>query len=384
MDQTKHKIPRDILLLSSGFAILFLGYNGFQQYFTAVYSEMGLEKLAFISLTLIYIFLIIGNFLAPTIIKKVGAKKSLLITGSIYVAFIALTLLKIPWLTMIVAALLGLAGGVLWTVQALYVVRANHGSNLGRNNGIFFSSMGIGTIIGVMGSGLILEYFSHDSLIILLALFGLLGIIILSFVEDKNFDDGIYVSFKNVFRDKALWLLVPIYFSLDLAYGFLISKLPIIINEKFGMIDIGILTLIMYVTPILAPYFAGSWSDNNKRSFFMYMAALLGISGLIAIIYAEKYFVFFLASVCFSLSIPIAKPVANALVGDLYHKREFANAIAFFRGVSGIAVPLSILGSYYIEVKPFLLGVIILFFISMIPLCFFFKQYHHRIQQEKI
>ncbi len=345
---------------------------------------MGLEKLAFISLTLIYISLIIGNFIAPAIIKKIGAKKCLLITGSIYVVFIALTLLKIPWLTMVVASLLGLAGGVLWTVQALYVVRANHGSNLGRNNGIFFSSMGIGTIIGVMGSGLILEYFSHSFLIILLALFGLMGVIILSFLKDRNFDDCVHISFKNVVTDKLLWFLIPTYFSLNLAYGFLISKLPVIINQKFGMIDIGFLTLIMYVTPILAPYFAGSWSDNNKRSFFMYMATVLGISGLIVIMFAQKYIVFFIASVCFSLSIPILKPVANALVGDLYHKKEFANAIAFFRGISGLAVPLSILGSYYMEIKTFLLLVIILFIISMIPLWLFFKQYHHRIQQEKI
>ncbi|MBI3032675.1 MFS transporter [Candidatus Woesearchaeota archaeon] len=384
MNIIKHNISKNILLLSSGFAVLFLGYNGFQQYFTAIYSEIGLEKLAFISLALIYIFLIIGNFLAPWIIKKTGAKKALLITGLLYVAFIALTILKIPWLTMAIASILGLAGGVLWTVQALYVVKANEGNNLGQNNGLFFSLMGIGNIAGIMGSGLILEYFSYNFLIILLAWCGLIGVIMLSFLEDKNFDDNIHFSFKNIFADKALWLLIPVYFSLNLAYGFLISRLPIIINQKFGMIDIGILTLIIYVTPILIPYIVGSWSDNNKRSFFMYLASLLGIIGLIIIMFAQKYIVFFIASICFSLSIPIAKPVANALIGDLYHKREFANAIAFFRGVSGIAVPIAIIAGYYMDVKTFLLWSAVLFIISMIPLWLFFKHYHKRMKQEAI
>lgn len=369
------------MILCLGFATLFLGYNGFQQYFTAVYSEIGLEKLAFISLTLIYICLIIGNFIAPMIIRKVGAKKSLLITGSIYVAFIALTILKIPWLTMGIAMLLGLAGGVLWTVQALYIVKAHDGNYLGKNNGLFFSCMGIGNIIGIMGSGFILEYFSYNILMILLALFGLLGVIILSFLDDKNFDDNIHFSFKNVFYDKGLWLLIPFYFSLNLAYGFLISRLPIIINHKFGMIDIGILTVIMYVTPILIPYIAGAWSDNNKRSFFMYVAGILGILGLLVIMFAQQYIIFFIASVCFSLSIPIAKPVANALVGDMYHKKEFANAIAFFRGISGLAVPLAIIAGYYMEVKTVLLVSIIFFIISMIPLVIFFKLHHANIKQ---
>ena len=77
----KFSINRDVKLLSVSFLLIFLGFNGVQQYVTTFFSDIGAVDLGFQSLILIYLFFILFDPLSALFVSKHGGKKCMIVSS---------------------------------------------------------------------------------------------------------------------------------------------------------------------------------------------------------------------------------------------------------------------------------------------------------------
>ena len=113
----KFSISKEVKLLSLSFLLIFLGFNGVQQYITTFFSDIGAIDLGFQSLILIYLFFILFYPLSALFVSKYGAKRCMIISSVFYSIFILSLLSKSTVLIYFSSSLLGIAASLLWTGQ---------------------------------------------------------------------------------------------------------------------------------------------------------------------------------------------------------------------------------------------------------------------------
>jgi hypothetical protein len=88
------------------------------------------------SLSIIYGCFSIASWVAPSVVSLVFPKWSMMLTATIYVAFIASFLIPTTWLLYLLSSLLGGAAAVLWTAQGTYLSWISTPDTITRNSGV--------------------------------------------------------------------------------------------------------------------------------------------------------------------------------------------------------------------------------------------------------
>ncbi|XP_012514747.1 PREDICTED: protein unc-93 homolog A isoform X4 [Propithecus coquereli] len=116
---TMERSLRNVLVLSSGFLLLFTAYGGLQSLQSSLYSEEGLGVTA---LSALYGAVLLSSmFLPPLLIRSLGCKWAVAIPMCGYVAF-SLGNFSASWYTLIpTSILLGLGAAPLWSAQCTYL-----------------------------------------------------------------------------------------------------------------------------------------------------------------------------------------------------------------------------------------------------------------------
>ncbi|KAF7627236.1 hypothetical protein Mgra_00009470, partial [Meloidogyne graminicola] len=131
---------RNVLQLGLGFFFIFLAFNsqGFIEESVLDSFTGRVDKHAgYTSLSIIYASFTLCNFVAPPIIKFLGTRTSLVVSGSVYILFLSGFLSIHQWFLYDTSALLGLAAAVLWTAQGKYLTLNSNAQNAGRNSSLF-------------------------------------------------------------------------------------------------------------------------------------------------------------------------------------------------------------------------------------------------------
>ncbi|KAM4025289.1 protein unc-93 homolog A-like [Anomaloglossus baeobatrachus] len=110
---------KNIIIISFGFLLLFTAYGGLQTIRSSLNPEKGLGVA---SLSVVYGCLIVSSlFLPPIIIKKIGAKWTLVISMCCYLSY-SVGNFKPNWYSLIItSAILGIGGGPLWASKCTYL-----------------------------------------------------------------------------------------------------------------------------------------------------------------------------------------------------------------------------------------------------------------------
>nr|XP_012632274.1 protein unc-93 homolog A isoform X1 [Microcebus murinus] len=115
---------RNVLVVSSGFLLLFTAYGGLQNLQSSLYSEDGLGMSALS--TLYGTVLLSSMFLPPLLIRSLGCKWTIAVSMCGYVAF-SLGNFSASWYTLIpTSILLGLGAAPLWSAQCTYLTIAGN------------------------------------------------------------------------------------------------------------------------------------------------------------------------------------------------------------------------------------------------------------------
>jgi len=78
------------------------------------------------------------NWIAPSIIAVLEAKRAMIIAGFIYIIFSASFLFPQTWLIYSMAAVAGFGSALLWTAQGNYLTLSSTTETIGRNSGVFW------------------------------------------------------------------------------------------------------------------------------------------------------------------------------------------------------------------------------------------------------
>jgi len=95
-------------------------------------------KIGYYSLCIIYLMVAIGNWISVSVVAVIGPKLSLIVTGFLYVVYIAAIIRPYVPAIFVGAFILGTAGGVLWTAQGQLLIQNSSRERMGTTSGIFW------------------------------------------------------------------------------------------------------------------------------------------------------------------------------------------------------------------------------------------------------
>ncbi|KAK3100118.1 hypothetical protein FSP39_015016 [Pinctada imbricata] len=154
----------NVVILSLSFTSVFTAYLAIQNLQSSLNQE---EGLGIISLSCLYAFIILSSIMAPTILKHVGIKISLIVSWVSHCLYTLSNFYPTFWTLIPTSVLLGLISGPMWTSQSVYIStnayllaeRTNKDPMpiLSRMNGIFFTLYELTQITGNLLSSLVLK-----------------------------------------------------------------------------------------------------------------------------------------------------------------------------------------------------------------------------------
>ena len=160
---------RQSLVVSFSFMFIFTAYLSIQNLQSSLNHEAGLGVT---SLACLYGAIILSGTLSPSVIRTIGAKRSLVLAWICHILYTSTNFYP-HWFTLIPSSiLLGLSSGPMWTSQGLYLTSCGeaHAFDKGENlygmlsklNSIFFTCYEITDLFGNVISSLILSRSSYN------------------------------------------------------------------------------------------------------------------------------------------------------------------------------------------------------------------------------
>lgn len=166
----------NVLFTCIGFFWIFFGFNGAQQYLVPLFKIQGKSDLALTSLILLYSSFLVSGFFAPWMIKFLGLKRSFILGASTYLFFVLSVVLNNNFIFVAMSMLIGIGASLLWVSSGKIITDSSAIKESGKNLGIQFASVLIGSLFGVTTGGLLLKNLSIDRLYVLFSLAIVIGL----------------------------------------------------------------------------------------------------------------------------------------------------------------------------------------------------------------
>lgn len=372
----KLPIPKEVKLLTLSFLLIFLGFNGVQQFITTFFSNINLINIGFQSLILIYLFFILFNPLSAIFVSKYGAKKCMIISSIVYSIFILLLLSKNIILIYIGSSLLGIAASLLWTGQNTYLIRASDKKFYGKNSGFFNSFLSLGSALGILSLGFLISIFDFRLSFIIFSIFPVLGFIILFRLNNLTAKPkpNQFKLIKKAITSITALKLSCLWFTIYFIFGLVIGIIPLEIKKGLGISYIGIFSSLFYILPILLSYFFGKISDIKGRKKMIIFSYFLIVLSLISLLFSKSISFLVLGIILIALTWTIMIPIISAFVGDIATETNLEFLVALFWMIQNIGVVSALFLSqiFKIEITTlYLISIFIVIFSFMILLPLF-------------
>ena len=388
----KPSLPKEIKILSLAFLLIFLGFNGVQQFVTTFFSESKIIDVGFDSLILIYLFFVLSNPLAAVFVSKYGAKKSMILASIFYSVFIFSLISKSVALIYFASILLGTAASFLWTGQNSYLIRASDEKTRGASSGFFNSFQSLGSVLGILILSFLIAKFSFNLSFLFFAIFPLIGFLLLSKLIDLRGEQNVNrfkLIKKSITSITALQFSI-IWFSWSFIFGLIIGIIPVEIKNNLGMAYVGILSSLFYIIPILFSYIFGKFSDIKGRKPMIILSYIVCLLGLIALYFSNGAVLLVMGIILIAMNYAIIRPISLALVGDVATKDNLEFLAALFWMAQNVGIISALLLSRMFKtdvqiiyaISIFVIGISILILFPLLRLKI--EKIKEKISQEMI
>lgn len=328
-NSNKNKSPADLKFLGLGFFFVFIGYSGIQRYVAPFFSELGMHEVGFESLLLIYISFIIASPFAGIFISKHGAKHAIILAAVLYSLFIVSLASGSLAILYISSILLGIAAAFIWNGHSIYALRKSDSKKYGRTLGFLETFKAIGSALSPMLVGLIVVQFSFKIAFLFFALTPLIGILFfarMSEIPAKN--PSTFLEFLKTMKGITLLRISAFWFSMNFVLGLSIGAIPLSINNEFGLIYVGIIQSLVYLSSISLFYIAGRFSDRIGRAKAITIFYIILSLALISLYISGKIFIL-IGVILATLAVTIGRPSASGLIGDIAPKKHLETVSSF-------------------------------------------------------
>ncbi|MEK7458271.1 MAG: MFS transporter, partial [Patescibacteria group bacterium] len=343
-------IPKTIKLLSIIFLLIFCAYNGVQQYIILFFSSFGASQLGFYSLILIYISFAICNPFTVILISKIGVKKSIQIAIICYSLFILSLITRSMYVVYASSTLLGAAAALLWTSQGSYLVRVTKKDSLGISSGYFTTFLFLGSTIGILFSGFIIQQTSYTVLFLLASIIPIFGLILSSKLKEfTNIQSTNHLQdIKKAITSPTALRLSTIWFSVSFTLGLAIGFIPIEIKDKLGVRFVG-LTSIFYLLPIFLSFYWGKLSDEKGRKIVIIASFVVNGIGLLLLFLFHSSLSLIIGMFLLALSSSMLIPTISSLVGDISTKHTLEYLVGLFLMVQSLGTISALIISAFVH-----------------------------------
>lgn len=311
---------RNIRLLGVSFLLIFFGFDGFQQYVTTYFQFLGIPRVGFLSLVLVYLAFMVGSLPAASVIARIGAKRSMVIAVTAYALYGFSLLTETPWVILVASVVLGAAAAALWTAQSAYLIRASDAATYGVDAGRFATMFAIGAASGVLLLGILLPHIGFRVGLATFAAVPLVALVLLTRLDDLRGDvkqRNWYAAFR-LFRSAAALRIAMVWFPFNFIQGLVLGIVPLKIGEIFGAVPaIGVLIGLFYLAPVLTAYAIGTLSDRTGRNQMATATFGLGLAGIALLAIANTPTMLILAIVLLAVNFGLGRTITFALVGDV-------------------------------------------------------------------
>lgn len=368
----KLSISKNIKFLSLAFLLIFLGFNGAQQYVTSFFSQIGLPDLGFQSLILIYVFFTLSDPLASIFVSKFGAKKAMMVGVIAYGLYILFLPTKLPIIIYLASILIGIGASLLWTGQNSYLVRASEEKSYGKNSGYFNTLTMIGSALGVILLGFLITRISYGQSFIIASLFSFVGILFILPLKDFRTENlgNHFKLIRHALGSRIALQLSILWFSFSIVFGFAIGLIPIQLKNTLGIDYVGLSSL-FFIMPIVLSYFIGKLSDIKGRNQIIIISFILCIVGLGLLYFYSNPVALVAGLILLSLNNAVISPMRYALVGDFTTAKNLDYLTGLFWMMQGVGTIFALVLSVIIDVKAaYLISIIVLIasFFILLPI----------------
>jgi MFS family permease len=365
--------PRDIWLLGTAFLVLFCGYDGVQQYVTTYFDERGQAALGFQALVVLYVAFSLSGSISSVVVKRLGAKRSMIIAAPVYSLFMAAVLSACAVAVYVASVALGVAAALLWTAQGAYFVRASKRETLGANAGLFTTLSAVGPALGVVLTGIGISSFSYTATFSVAALLPLVAALVFGLLDNKSGGLGAQVGKRRafrVFRSRTAWRFSGIWFASWMLLGLSVGTIPIQVTQAVGTGWSGALLALTFIAPIVISYPVGRLSDGKSRILVTALGLFAGFVSQLVLFAVTSAAGITLGVVAVSLSFAILSTVSMALLGDLAGHQYVDSLSAFSTTVKTVGMMTALIVADVLRNRnTYLVGAIILsgITISIVP-----------------
>ncbi|MDO8599255.1 MAG: MFS transporter, partial [bacterium] len=310
----------NVRLLGLAFLLIFFGFDGFQQYVTTYFQHLGITRVGFLSLVLVYLAFMVGSLPAASVVSRLGAKRSMVIAVTAYALYGFSLLTASPSAILAASVVLGAAASVLWTAQSTYLIRASDSTTYGADAGRFATMFAIGAASGVFLLGILLPRIGFRAGLAAFATVPLLALVPLIRLDDLRGDAKRrdWSAAFRLLRSAAALRIAMVWLPFNLIQGFVLGVVPIKIEKVFGAIPaVGVIVGMFYLTPVLTAYAFGALSDRIGRNGMVTATFGLSIVGLALLAMASTPALLILAIALLAVNFGLGRTITFALIGDV-------------------------------------------------------------------
>lgn len=292
------------------------------------------------------VFSILALLAAPSIFRRIGGYKFLLLV----VAFDAISILvcalsENPWV-IATAFIVGFALNtlVVFSLDELLKIFSKD-SAIGRIRGIYLAVCHMAFVLSQVASGTVLGYFSFREIYFIafgvMALFFIFSLKKLKNIPDPNYDNMRALQYlKEFFRNINLRRAYGINFLLQFFYCWMVIYTPIYLYNYIGFSwgEIGVIFAVMLLPFILIPFHIGKYGDRvGERKMLMLGFTIAGLSTLY-LFFTESNLVWVWALLLFATRVGAA---TIEVMSDAYFFKHIKPENEEYVGVYRSVMPVS-------------------------------------------
>uniref|UniRef100_A0A3P9JMJ1 UNC93-like protein MFSD11 n=1 Tax=Oryzias latipes TaxID=8090 RepID=A0A3P9JMJ1_ORYLA len=141
----------NVVILGLGFLFIFTAFTtcgNVEQTVVKSLDNSTFTGSGYHSLGIIYGVFSFSNLIAPTVVKVIGAKVSMFLSGLLYSGYIAVFIIPSTWSFYLTSILIGIGAALLWTAQGEFLIENSEASTINRNTGMFWALLQCSMLFG--------------------------------------------------------------------------------------------------------------------------------------------------------------------------------------------------------------------------------------------
>lgn len=357
----------NLTILSLSLGLIFFGFNAAEQHFTAFYQSIGLPNLAFQSLAVLYGAIIVGNFIGPSIVKKLGVELSFFLGYLAYVFLVFGITLKISILIYALSFLLGVGSGIVGIAGAEFLRLVAPKDKRGEFSSATEMVRIFGGFSGIFLVSLILRFISINKIFLLLGTIMLSGILLLLALKKSPKDLYQASSTKQDIKAQVLFLknpkvllLLPKSIAGGFLLGLILGAIPVIIEKNYGIGWVGIITSLWHITIASFILWAGYLSDIKGRFGLIYTSLIIPVVAAVIFLNFQSLPILAAVMILLGLGDSLGKGASTALMLDTFEdKIKEASAVLGNLGLVLGVVPSFLLPQILNQSQLFILAILL-------------------------